>query len=119
MDLLRISSGLEYKPFDAAKVKTTRDLYEELDPEISKEAAIKLIEDPDEKRRLENYHKQQEFIDKKNISISERNLMGLVNAEKVKWLQDTNASRAEIRDLRRRKIISNTVANQALRTATR
>jgi len=119
MDLLRISSGLEYKPFDAAKVKTTRDLYEELDPEISKEAAIKLIEDPDEKRRLENYHKEQEFIDKKNISISERNLMGLVNAEKVKWLQDTNASRAEIRDLRRRKIISNTVANQALRTATR
>jgi hypothetical protein len=119
MDLLRISSGLEYKPFDVAKVKTTRDLYEELDPEISKEAAIKLIEDPDEKRRLENYHKEQEFIDKKNISISERNLMGLVNAEKVKWLQDTNASRAEIRDLRRRKIISNTVANQALRTATR
>jgi len=119
MDLLRISSGLEYKPFDPDRVKTTRDLYEELDPEISKEAAIKLIEDPDEKRRLENYHKQQEFIDKKNISISERNLMGLVNAEKVKWLQDTNASRAEIRDLRSRKIISNTVANKALRTATR
>lgn len=119
MDLLRISSGLQYKPFDAARVKTTRDLYEELDPEISKEAAIKLIEDPDEKRRLENYHKEQEFIDKKNISISERNLMGLTNSEKVKWLQDTNASRAEIRDLRSRKIISKDVANKALRTATR
>lgn len=119
MDLLRISSGLDYKPFDTARVKSTRDLYEELDPEISKEAAIKLIEDPDEKRKLENYHKEQEFIDKKNISISERNLMGLVNVEKVKWLQDTNASRAAIRDLRDRKIISKTVANQALRTATR
>jgi len=119
MDLLRISSGLDYKPFDPARVKSTRDLYEELDPEISKEAAIKLIEDPDEKRKLENYHKEQEFIDKKNISISERNLMGLVNVEKVKWLQDTNASRAAIRDLRKRKIISKTVANQALKTATR
>ncbi len=119
MDLLRISSGLDYKPFDPVRVKSTSDLYEELDPEISKEAAIKLIEDPDEKRKLENYHKEQEFIDKKNISISERNLMGLVNVEKVKWLQDTNASRAAIRDLRKRKIISNTVANQALRTATR
>lgn len=115
MDLLRISSGLSYKPFAVAKVKSTRDLYEELDPEISKEAAIKLIEDPDQRKRLENYQKEQDFIDKKNISISERSLMGLTNAEKVSWLKEINASRKQIINLKNRKIISGQVRNEALR----
>ena len=118
-DLLRISTGLGYSPFDAIKIKSTRDLYEELDPEISKDAAIKTIEDPNVRKRLESYQKQLDFIDKKNISISERALMGHTNAEKVQWLLETNASRAEIIDLRNRKIISNDVAGQSLKDAQR
>lgn len=118
-DLLRISTGLGYSPFDAIKIKSTRDLYEELDPEISKDAAIKTIEDPNVRKRLESYQKQLDFIDKKNISISERALMGHTNAEKVQWLLETNASRAEIIDLRNRKIISNNVAGQSLKDAQR
>lgn len=118
-DLLRISSGLGYEPFEPTKAKNIRELYEDLDPELSKDAAIKTVEDREIRRRLENYHKEQEFIEKKNISIRERTLMGLTNAEKVQYLKNNNASRGEIIDLWKRKIISGRVRAEALRNSRR
>jgi hypothetical protein len=118
-DLLRISSGLGYESFEPTKAKNIRELYEDLDPEISKTAAIKAIEDPEIRRQLENYQKEQEFIEKKNISIKERTLMGLTNAEKVQYLKNNNASRGEIIDLWKRKVISGKVRAEALRNARR
>jgi hypothetical protein len=118
-DLLRISSGLEYESFEPTKAKNIRELYEDLDPEISKAAAIKAIEDPEIRRRLENYQKEQEFIEKKNISIRERTLMGLTNAEKVQYLKNNNASRGEIIDLWKRKVISGRVRAEALKNSRR
>ena len=118
-DLLRISSGLGYENFEATKAKNIRELYEDLDPEISKDSAIKAIEDPEIRRRLENYQKEQEFIEKKNISIKERTLMGLTNIEKVQYLKNNNASRGEIIDLWKRKVISGKVRAEALRNSRR
>lgn len=118
-DLLRISSGLGYENFEATKAKNIRELYEDLDPEISKDRAIRAIEDPEIRRRLENYQKEQEFIEKKNISIRERTLMGLTNVEKVQYLKNNNASRGEIIDLWKRKVISGKVRAEALRNSRR
>jgi len=118
-DLLRISSGLGYENFEATKAKNIRELYEDLDPEISKDRAIRAIEDPEIRRRLENYQKEQEFIEKKNISIKERTLMGLTNIEKVQYLKNNNASRGEIIDLWKRKVISGKVRAEALRNSRR
>ena len=118
-DLLRISSGLGYENFEATKAKNIRELYEDLDPEISKDRAIRAIEDPEIRRRLENYQKEQEFIEKKNISIRERTLMGLTNIEKVQYLKNNNASRGEIIDLWKRKVISGKVRAEALRNSRR
>ncbi len=39
--------------------------------------------------------------------------------KKIEWLQETNASKAEIRDLFNRKIISGKVAAEALRNSRR
>ena len=117
--MLRISSGLGYENFEATKAKNIRELYEDLDPEISKDRAIRAIEDPEIRRRLENYQKEQEFIEKKNISIRERTLMGLTNIEKVQYLKNNNASRGEIIDLWKRKVISGKVRAEALRNSRR
>lgn len=118
-DLLRISSGLGYENFETTKAKNIRELYEDLDPEISKDRAIRAIEDPEIRRRLENYQKEQEFIENKNISIRERTLMGLTNVEKVQYLKNNNASRGEIIDLWKRKVISGKVRAEALRNSRR